>query len=93
MTGSETIQLLLATAVAGDKRTKEETLLLPADVKLSLPLHILSPITQAEAITWLFSSLAISHYTHTQTPPPPHTQAVLWSFSSHSRLCPGGCFT
>ena len=65
MTGSETNQLLLASAVAGDKKTKEETLLLPADVKLSLPLHILSPITEAEAIARLFSSLAISHYTHT----------------------------
>ena len=64
MTGSETNQLLLATAAAGDKKTKEETRFLPADVKLSLPLHILSPITQAEAIARLFYSLEISHYTY-----------------------------
>ena len=67
MTGRETNQLLLASAVAGDKKTKEETLLLPVDVKLYLPLHIPSPITQAEAIARLFSSLSVSHYTHTNT--------------------------
>ena len=64
MTGSETNQLLLATAVSGYKKTKEETQLLPADVKLPLSLHILSLITQAKAITRLFYSLEISHYTH-----------------------------
>ena len=77
MTGSETNQLLLASAVTGDKKTKEETLLLPADVKLPLPLHILSPITQAEAIARLFSSLAISHYIHTNTSTTPHTGCSL----------------
>ena len=77
MTGSETNQLLLATAAAGDKKTKEETRFLPADVKLSLPLHILSPITQAEAIARLFYSLEISHYTHTNTSTTPHTGCPL----------------
>lgn len=77
MTGSETNQLLLASAVAGDKKTKEETLLSPADVKLSLPLHILSPITQAETKARLFSSLAISHHTHTNTSTTPHTGCSL----------------
>lgn len=77
MTGSETNQLLLATAVSGDKKTKEETQLLPTDVKLPLSLHILSLITQAKAITRLFYSLEISHYTHTNTSTTSHTGCPL----------------